>query len=67
MDGHSLSPAAVAAVARGDERVAIAPDGYDRVRRDRAVVDDAVSRRLPVYGVTTGLGARAGFTLQCIE
>jgi histidine ammonia-lyase len=67
LDGHSLSPAAVAAVARGDERVAIAPDGYDRVRRDRAVVDDAVSRRLPVYGVTTGLGARAGFTLPAEE
>jgi histidine ammonia-lyase len=67
LDGRSLSPAAVAAVARAGERVAVAPEGYDRVRRDRAVVDDAVARRLPVYGVTTGLGARSTFSLPAEE
>jgi len=67
LDGRSLSPAAVAAVARAGERIAVASDSYDRVRRDRAVVDDAVARRLPVYGVTTGLGARATFSLPAEE
>lgn len=67
LDGRNLSPAAVAAVAFTGERVAVAPDAYERVRRERAVVDDAVARRLPVYGVTTGLGARATFSLPAEE
>jgi histidine ammonia-lyase len=68
LDGRNLSPAAVAQVARSTgERVAVEPEGYERVRRDRAVVDDAVARRLRVYGVTTGLGARASFSLPAEE
>jgi histidine ammonia-lyase len=63
LDGRSLTPATVAMVARGKVTVAVAPEAHERVVRDRAVVDDAVARRLPVYGVTTGLGARATFSL----
>jgi histidine ammonia-lyase len=67
LDGSSLSPAGVAAVARTGERVEVGPSAFERVLRDRRVVDDAVARRLPVYGLTTGLGPRAGFSLPAEE
>lgn len=67
VDGYSLTPAAVTAVARAWEHVELGAAVRGRVERDRAVVDDAVARRVPVYGVTTGLGARADFVLPAEE
>ncbi|HUA43772.1 MAG TPA: histidine ammonia-lyase [Solirubrobacteraceae bacterium] len=67
IDGYSLTPAAVAAVARSLERIDLDAAARGRVERDRAVVEDAVARQLPVYGVTTGLGARANFALPAAE
>jgi histidine ammonia-lyase len=61
--GTGLSPDALAAVARCGARVTVAPAASERVRRDRQVVEDAVARRAPVYGVTTGLGPRVTFGL----
>jgi histidine ammonia-lyase len=67
IDGHSLTPAAVAAVARACEPVELDAVARGRVERDRAVVDDAVARQVAVYGLTTGLGARAQFVLPAEE
>ena len=67
LDGHSLTPAAVTAVARACEHVELDAAARGRVERDRAVVEDAIARQLPVYGLTTGLGARAGFVLPAEE
>ena len=67
IDGHGLTPVAVAAVARTGEHVELDAAARRRVERDRAVVDDAVARKLPVYGLTTGLGARATFALPAEE
>jgi histidine ammonia-lyase len=63
VDGHSLSPADVAAVALEDARVVLADEVLPRLRRERAVVEDIVSRQVPAYGVTTGLGSRSSFAL----
>jgi histidine ammonia-lyase len=67
IDGYSLTPATVAAVARACEYVELEAAARGRVERDRAVVEDAVARQLPVYGLTTGLGARANFVLPADE
>lgn len=63
LDGRRLTPAKVALVARGMDTVVVTPEAYQRVVRDRTVVDDAVAQQRPVYGVTTGLGARSTFSL----
>ncbi|MFC5746848.1 HAL/PAL/TAL family ammonia-lyase [Actinomadura rugatobispora] len=63
VDGRTLTCEDVAAVARGGARVALAPDVPARLERDRAVVDGAVDRQVPAYGVTTGLGSRSTYAL----
>lgn len=63
LDGNGLTPAIVAAVARYDAPVELDPAALERARRARGVVDDAVARGLPVYGLTTGLGPRVTHVL----
>lgn len=59
LDGGSLDANALVKAARPGGRVAIAPAGLDAMAASRHVVLEAVARRTPVYGVTTGLGSRA--------
>lgn len=63
VDGRTLSPADVAAVAVHGARVVLADEVIPLLTRDRAVVDDVVDREVPAYGVTTGLGSRSSFAL----
>jgi histidine ammonia-lyase len=56
LDGASLTLEALEDVARGGRPVAVAPPAREAVSRARRVVDEAVSRRQVVYGVTTGFG-----------
>ena len=56
IDGGSLSVEAVARVARDGEPVTVAPAAYPRMERSRAVIEDALRRGDPVYGVNTGFG-----------
>ncbi len=58
LDGKSLSIEQVAAIGAGAP-VTLAPEGVERMRASRAVVERALAERRPVYGVTTGLGPRA--------
>jgi len=58
LDGAGLTIDALVRVAQGAP-VVLAPEGLDRMRTARAVIDRAVAEGRPVYGVTTGLGARA--------
>lgn len=46
----------VIAVARRRHRVALSPSAREAVRRARSLVEELVSLRRPVYGVTTGFG-----------
>src|SRR5438270_4154156 len=57
LDGRSLSPSDVVAVARRGERVSLGPQGKTRLRQARNLVDRLVSDDRVVYGLTTGVGA----------
>jgi histidine ammonia-lyase len=59
LDGRSLDANALLEAARPGGQVAIAPAGLDAMAASRQVIIEAVARRTPVYGVTTGLGSRA--------
>ncbi|MEZ0093452.1 aromatic amino acid ammonia-lyase [Streptacidiphilus sp. EB129] len=56
LDGTALTPAEVAALARGEARASVAPAARARMLRARAVAEDVAGRR-QVYGHTTGVGA----------
>src|SRR6202035_4548805 len=57
IDGQSLRPANVVAVARDGDRVTIAPAAKTRLASARALVDRLVREDRVVYGLTTGVGA----------
>lgn len=56
LDGHSLDPAAVHAVADHAARVALSPVARERMLATRAVVERAAASGDAIYGVTTGFG-----------
>ena len=56
LDGESLTPADVAAVAREGAEIAVADDAREAVRAARERVEDVVESDEAVYGVTTGFG-----------
>src|SRR6266550_4216607 len=57
LDGQSLGPADVVAVARHGDRVSLGPQAKTRLERARALVDRLVAEDRVVYGLTTGVGA----------
>lgn len=63
IDGSPLTFAAVAAVARADAPVRLAPAAYTNMERTRAWVDAAAAGERPVYGITTGFGGLAGMLI----
>ncbi|WP_459192805.1 histidine ammonia-lyase [Halosimplex sp. J119] len=56
LDGESLTPAEVAAVAREGAAVSIAEDAREAVRASRERVEDVLDSDEAVYGVNTGFG-----------
>ena len=58
LDGHSLTPTLLRRCAEQDCLLTIAHQARIRVDKARKLVDQAVIQRTPVYGVTTGLGAK---------
>jgi len=59
LTGSDLSIAEVVRVARERDAVALDRGAAERMMRTRAVVERAVERGDPVYGLTTGVGADA--------
>src|SRR3984893_2280062 len=57
LDGQSLNPADVLAVARHGERVSLGPQARTRPQQPRRLVDRLVADDRVVYGLTTGVGA----------
>ncbi|MEA2248537.1 MAG: histidine ammonia-lyase [Solirubrobacteraceae bacterium] len=57
LDGRSLAPAAVAALAAGRAQARLAPVARARNAAARATLEALVANGTPVYGVTTGVGA----------
>jgi histidine ammonia-lyase len=60
VSGRPLTIAEVVAVARGGERVALAPEAGAAMRESRALVEALAADEQPVYGISTGFGALAG-------
>jgi histidine ammonia-lyase len=58
--GHTLTPTDVAEVARRSRAVEVAPAARERMERARTALERALAEGRPVYGLTTGLGARVG-------
>ncbi|MCU4741363.1 histidine ammonia-lyase [Natronoglomus mannanivorans] len=56
LDGETLTPEDVAAVARAGKRVTIADEARERVRESRERVEDVLESGEPVYGLNTGFG-----------
>ncbi|MGI9405841.1 MAG: aromatic amino acid lyase, partial [Hyphomicrobiaceae bacterium] len=58
LDGHTLTLETLEKVAREHRPVTLSSDGLARMAAARKLVDTAITEKKPVYGVTTGLGAR---------
>jgi histidine ammonia-lyase len=56
LNGQALTLEQIAAVAIGDEHVAIAPSARPRIAASRKVIEQIVARDTVVYGVNTGFG-----------
>lgn len=63
LDGQSLTCIALRAAAQGRPQIQLAEEGLARMASSRELIDDVIARKVPVYGVTTGLGALAGTAL----
>ena len=59
LDGRSLTPESVEAVAFGED-VAIAASTRPLLDKGRRIVEHHLKEGIPVYGLNTGLGMRAG-------
>ncbi|GAB5471518.1 MAG: histidine ammonia-lyase [Rhodospirillales bacterium] len=64
LDGTSLDLDDLERVACGKLKVALAPAALERLAAGRSVVEAALAKNEPVYGLTTGLGARVGHRLS---
>ncbi|MEM8687072.1 MAG: aromatic amino acid lyase [Pseudomonadota bacterium] len=67
LDGRNLTCESLDAASRGRPQITLAPEGLARMARSRAIIDDRIARKVPVYGITTGLGALAGTALGAEE
>jgi histidine ammonia-lyase len=67
LTGHTLAPADVLAVAREHRPVRLDPGVGDRVATARTVVERALAQGEAVYGLTTGLGANLGVSLDAAD
>jgi histidine ammonia-lyase len=67
LGSEDLTPGDVVSVARHGVRVVLTDAAWAHLRRDRHLVDVAVTEGLPVYGVTTALGDRSTFALPAEE
>ena len=56
LNGQALTLEQIAAVAIGDENVAISPSARPRIAASRKVIEEIVARDAVVYGVNTGFG-----------
>ena len=56
LDGSSLTIDRLMRIARGGERVELAPEALERIRACRAMLEDKLSAREIMYGTNTGIG-----------
>lgn len=56
LDGSSLTVPNLVRIARGGEKVELAPAALDRIRACRAVLEEKIDAHEIMYGVNTGIG-----------
>jgi histidine ammonia-lyase len=56
LDGHHLTIEDVARIARHGEKLALAPEAVERIRKCRGMLEKKVVAREIMYGVNTGIG-----------
>jgi histidine ammonia-lyase len=56
LDGTSLTPEKLVSVARDGEQVALAPAALDRIRANRAMLEEKIAAHETMYGINTGIG-----------
>src|SRR5438876_2581252 len=56
LNGQPLTLAEIAAIARGNERVEIAPEAIAQMEASERVVREVAGGERPVYGINTGFG-----------
>src|SRR5271170_818342 len=64
LNGSDLTVTEVVAAARHGESVALAPEAIETMEQARAVVQEVLQAREPVYGLTTGAAERKAFLLD---
>jgi len=64
LTGTDLTLDEVIRIARGGERVELAPAAVERMRESRDVVEAALARGQAIYGFTTGVGMRKLFAIE---
>jgi histidine ammonia-lyase len=57
LNGQPLGFAEMMKIGNGDALVVASPEGMERVRSSRAILEEAIYNGVPVYGSTTGVGA----------
>ncbi len=56
LDGSSLTLEKLVKISRHGEKVELAPEALERIKRSREVVEEKIEARETMYGVTTGIG-----------
>ena len=67
LDGETLTPEAVTAVARGGARVELSPTAKTRNNDARDTISALLERGEPLYGATTGVGALRDRTIGAAD
>ncbi|MFQ5919263.1 MAG: histidine ammonia-lyase [Thermoplasmata archaeon] len=63
LDGESLTPEAVAKIAREDGEVTISPSAIQKMEASRQLVEEIGRKGRAAYGVTTGIGELANVSI----
>jgi len=56
LDGSSLTIEKLAAIARDNEKVELAPEALERIKICRAMLEDKLAKKEIMYGTNTGIG-----------
>ena len=64
LDGNTLSPAEVIAIANGSAQLELSQDSWGRIINSRKIVDDIVASGEVVYGINTGFGSLVNTTID---
>ena len=67
INGRDLTVEQVIAVCRHHEKVEIAPEAVEAVKKARAYVEQKVADKAVVYGLTTGFGKFANVSISTEE